>query len=308
MTILLGSAVPELPSVEAFAPPRMGSTWTGWDGSVWDLLTYADSGVLLMRGVRGLGKPTHDRYSSQSPALAGSRWRGYRTTEREVFWPVAVYADTANSRWVATDRAFWRTMHPGRPGTWTITQPSGEVRSLVCRFVDDGAQVFDVDPLTAGWTAYGVTLVADEQPFWSGQTITRTFRASAASDFYGGSGGPPFYISSASTLASAAITNPGDVEAYPVWTITGPTTSVSVGLAGNLVDVPFTLATGVSLVIDSRPTAQTAVDSLGVERTAELGSANFAAIPPGESVPLTLTMAGTGIVQVDLTPLYDRAW
>ncbi len=57
-------------------------TWTGWDGSVWEL-SSSDSPVWLTpEGTRGLSMPPVDRYTSEAPAVAGSRWRGYRVAGR----------------------------------------------------------------------------------------------------------------------------------------------------------------------------------------------------------------------------------
>jgi hypothetical protein len=162
----------------------------------------------------------------------------------------------------------------------------------------------------AGWASYGITLVA-EQPFWEGPAVTRAWQASEPVPFIGGGPSNPtggLYISSGSTLGSASMPNPGDEPAWPVWLIHGPTVSVSVGVGGRVIEVPFPLAEGEQLLIDTAPTAQTAIDSDGVERTAELGQVEFAPVPPGESVDLSLTMVGQGVVEAAITPLWHRAW
>jgi len=114
-------------------------------------------------------------------------------------------------------------------------------------------------------------------------------------------------VNSGSQLGSAAMTNEGDLEAWPVWTIKGPLTSVTVGVDGRTVqwNVPLT-ATDI-LVIDTDPTVQSAWLN-GVDVTAQLGSADFAPIPAGHERPLSLTMAGTGSVEAAITPRFFRAW
>jgi len=155
-----------------------------------------------------------------------------------------------------------------------------------------------------GWASYGVSLIADN-PFWTGEPVRRTWSQSEDSDFYAQM--MPLNISSASTLSSAAMTNEGDLEAWPVWTIKGPLTSVTVGVDGRTVqwNVPLT-ATDI-LVIDTDPTVQSAWLN-GVDVTAQLGSADFAPIPAGHERPLSLTMAGTGSVEAAITPRHFRAW
>jgi len=304
MSILL--AAPQPVALEPENPwPGLYMTWTGWDDTVWEL-SEDSSGVRLLAGTRGLSTPPFDHFTDDSPAVHGSRWRGYRSLERPVFWPLGVYGGGGTQEWLDYDRAFWRTLHPKRPGTWTVRQPSGETRTLRCRFrtVDDDA--LDVDPSLLGWGVYGVRLCA-EQPFWQGQAITRSWQAAEPVDFFG-AGAPSFSIGSGSTLDDASIDNTGDEPAWPVWTLHGPFTSVEVGVDGQVVEVPFALADGQSLTIDTAPTAQRAIDSAGVERTGELGEAQFAAVPAGTQVELSITMVGTGTVQAALVPLYHRAW
>lgn len=307
----------------------LGVEWVGWDGTVWNLVDEA-SGVLLTPGVRGLSMPPVRRYTSVSPAVPGSRWRGQVALEREVFWPLFVYSNAGSQAWVEYDRAFWRTMHPEKTGVWRVTSPDGGTRTLRLRFVNDGDPSWDRDPVMAGWATYGITLVA-EQPFWEGQLSTRTWAASAPVDFFGDGTAPAFHITSGSTLAGATMANPGDVDAYPVWAIRGATTSVSVGVGGRVIEVPFAVAADRLLVIDPRPTAQTAVEvdapassvapgsaewgawleehlPAGTDRTADLGEVDFAPIPPGAAADLSLTMVGTGMVTASLTPLYNRTW
>lgn len=305
MTVLLSA--PSLPpSVPTEPWPGCSQTWTGWDGSLWQISGDPSSGVRLKEGVRGLAMPQWQRYSTLSPAVPGSRHRGSVASDREVLWPLGVYNDVGSAEWIAYDRAFWRTMHPDRPGLWRFTSPTGQTRSLPCRFVTDGQHTFRTDPSRMGWQLYAVALLADE-PFWQGEPIVRSFKAAAPAPFFG-AGAPSFAISSGSTLANATIDNPGDEPSFPVWTLEGPFTSATVGVDGRSIVVPFALAAGQSLVIDPRPTEQTAIDQAGVERTGQLGAVDFAAVPPGVSVPLTLSMVGTGTVTAELTPLYFRAW
>ena len=65
------------------------------------------------------------------------------------------------------------------------------------------------------------------------------------------------------------------------------------------------LAEGDTLVIDTRPTAQTAMLN-GVDVTASLLTFGFAEIPEGANVPLTVLLDGIGgTARVELTQLYE---
>ena len=356
--------------------------WTGWDGSTWDL-SDPKGGVFLTGDIEGLGMPTHQAWIGESPATHGQYYRGHVVEPRPVFWPLYLYSDVGTDEWLELDRAFWRSLHPGKHGTWSVTTLRGGTRSLSCRFVDDGRKAFQRDPLLRGWATYGVSLVADS-PFWTGEPVRRTWSDGPSSDFYNTkpvtftvatdtvgapahglvagtavrfrnltgvtgivadttyyvagtigvdsfqvaatSGGPVIdltgadgagfvayqgmpllRIRSASQLSSAKLTNEGDLEAWPVWTIKGPLTSVTVGIDGATVQWNVALTSTDILVIDTDPTVQSAWLN-GADVTSQLGTANFAPIPAGLEMPLSLTMAGTGSVEASISPRFYRAW
>ena len=307
-------ATPYYPS----APPRpwvgLEMTWTGWDGSLWHL-TSAAEGAVMLPGVRGLNMPPVVHYSTAFASVPGARWRGHTVDAREVFWPIQIYHDLDSQAWIDRDRAFWKTMRPEKTGTWTVKHPSGAERKLDCRFSNDGDATMNQDPVLAGWSNYGITLVA-EQPFWRAAPITREWNAGGALPFYPQTTGDNFQISPSTTLDNSAMPNPGDVEAYPVWEVHGPVTSAQVGVAGRNIQIPFAVDTGQVLVIDTNPAQQSAIlwDGDGGVRTnprdvtPQLGAAQFVPIPGDSITTTTLSVNGAGKVSLVLTPLYLRAW
>lgn len=282
-------------------------TWTGWDGSEWNM-SDPDSGLVLLAGARGFGMPPMQHWRSQSPAVPGARWRGAVADSREVFWPVKVWKDTGAQDWVVRDRAFWRTLDPQKTGTWTVTLPDGSRRSLTLRLKDDGNPVWNLMPTLYGWAHYGITLTADD-PFWAGDPVQRSWAApGAGTDFFNGaSKAPTFNIASANTLDTATLSNPGDVDAYLKWTAYGPFTSVTVGVNGSTVVAPITATAGQVLTIDTDPSVLAATLD-GTDVTAQLTSSEFVPLPPGEDVTLSLAMSGTGYIAASFTPKYYRAW
>ena len=287
---------------------RSRMTWTGWDGSVWDL-TNPEAGVFLTsKGIEGLGMPTHQAWVGESPAVHGQYYRGHVVEPRPAFWPVYLYSDIGSEDWLALDRAFWRSLHPGKHGKWTVETPAGGRRTLSCRFVDDGRHAYDHDPIVRGWATYGVSLIADS-PFWTGEPVRRTWSQRDAINFFGGAAGkgPPLFIPIVSQLSKAKITNEGALEAWTVLTIPGPLTAVTVGVDGATVQWNTTLTADDILVIDTDPTVQCAWLN-GVDVTEQLGTADFAPIPEGDELPLSLTMAGTGSVEALITPRFYKAW
>ena len=288
----------------------IGHEWAA-RGQIWDIGTPGVGGVSLYRAaVRGLGMPDSDDWVTAAPMLHGQRFRGFRIKPREIFWPILVYG-ARDQEWIDRDGAFWQTMRPDVTGVWTVTAPDASRRSITCRFsgVTDG---YDRDPSAAGVVAYGVTLVADD-PFWRGPTVSAgPWSAPNAQPFFGGAvggSGPLLYVSARSGSGGATVNNPGDVEAWPVWTITGPATSATVAVGGAPVGMPFALAAGEVLTIDTDPTVLAATSSLSGDKTRALSAATvFAPIPAGANRGLSAAISGTGSVRVSFTPRYYRAW
>lgn len=293
--------------------PAVEMTWTVGD-QTFDLLDPA-SDVRLLQGIRGLTMPPVKHYYDESPALDGSRWRGSRTEAREVFWPLLIRSLTGDT-FVDTDRLLWDTVRPDLTGVWGVAAPDGQKRMLTLRFKDEGNGGYATDPVKSRGAVYGVTFTA-EDPYWRGEPIVRSWSVGTPDLFFNGvSKAPVFRISVASLVASATLSNPGDIPAWPVWTVYGSSTATTLGLAGHAITVPFTVASGKALVIDTNPTAQTAflydvvagVLTNPVERTKDLGTTDFATIPPGQSVTLALSLTGSGSIQCTLNPGYWRAW
>lgn len=304
-----------LPTTVTPPPPaalRTGliMTWIDDQDVEWPLqLDGGVGGLQMMPGVRGLHFPQVDRYTSVSPAQAGSTYRGSRANERECLWPLALFHDGQSADWVAFERAFWRGLQPGRVGTWRVYAPDGSYRELICRGVHEGDVTHELDPVLAGWATYGVALVA-EQPFWAGKPETRTFDSGSGDS--APSGAFVLNIKSSSTLATATINNPGDVDAYGIYTITAGTggiTSVDIGAGDALTRYSATIPAGQTRTIDMRPDRLTVVDQDGNDRISDVTALAFdAPIPAGQPVPLTFSMVGNGTVRADVRPLYWRAY
>lgn len=320
-------AVPETPPGDpAPAWSGMPMTWTA-KGVTWSLTDRA-AGIFLKPGVRGLGTVTTERHAASSPAVPGSRHEGTSVLDREVFWPLRIYSRDGSIEWMLRDRAFWQGMDPDDTGVWEITRPDGAKRSLKLRFRDDGDHARRKNPLKLGWDDYNITLTA-EQPYWVGEPVVNAFSPPPPPQPFWPDDGNLVNISSSYSVETATIDNPGDVESFPRWYIDGNTPTASVGVDGVVVTVPFTVPYGQCLVIESDPENIGAtlyditVEGMGlkpservfgvhlinpVDKTKQLGENDFAPIPAGKAVPLSLTLTGTGVVECLLPTLYRRPW
>lgn len=320
-------AVPSTPPGDpAPAWSGMPMTWTA-KGVTWPL-TDRSTGIFLKPGVRGLGTITAERHSSTSPAVPGSRHEGVSVRDRDVVWPLKIYSPDGSVAWMLRDRAFWAGMDPEDTGVWEVTLPDGAKRSLRLRFLDDGDHARRKNPLRTGWDDYQITLTA-EQPYWVGEPEVQSFKAPPPPQVPFPEDGNLVNISSGYSVEDATIDNAGDVESYPRWYIDGHTTSAQVGVGGVVVTVPFEVPAGQCLVIDSdrehlgATLYDITVDGMAlkpaqrvfgvhlinpVDKTRDLGENDFAPIPAGKAVPLSLALEGSGVVECLLPALYRRPW
>lgn len=337
LLLAMAASSPSTPS-DAFELEGMKMRWEGWDGSVWNICDR-QSGVFLLAGTRGLGSPTGTRFRDASPGSHGSQHRGTLWGEREVYWPTKTWHGDGAVAFIERDRAFFWTMDPERPGRWYAVQPGGgEERYLELRYdpktVDDG---FDTMPSLQGWARYGLYLTAD-QPFWVGRSSVKSFLPPRPqSPFFEPDGPGIFNIGQGFTSANAAIDNLGDVESYGRWFLDGDIVAGAwVGVGSRRVTIPFDVPAGYCLVVESDPTKIGAVlyrisgeqmalapdqrmkpsdrvvgvDLLDpVNRSRQLGaSPDFAPIPVGRKVPLSVNFDGSGVVEISVPALYKRAW
>lgn len=306
-------------------------TWTGPDGSVWSLDRRSGSGVYLLGGVRGLHLPQGTRFRDTSPGSHGSQHRSTLWHERPVFWPLKMWHGGTGLEFMERDRDFFATLDPDHPGRWTVTKSTGSSRYLDLRLEpstpDPG---FDTLPSIRGYASYLIYQTAD-QPFWVGKPSVRSWGSSTGSGpFYEPTGPHLFNISQGVSMLTAEINNSGDVESPPVWYLDGEAPAGSwVGIGTRVVTVPFAIPAGRCLVINSDPTRIGAtmytITTAGltvkpserivgthltdpVDRSADLGPSDFAPIPPGTSVPLSISMEGSGKIEVAVPALYKRAW
>lgn len=308
MPILLAKPVPHVIEEAIQAWQAFGVIWHGCDGSVWDMVDPTSGVVLTPDGTRGLGMPTFDRWTTSSPALPGSRYQGSRTQERTWMWPIFIYSSTDSLDYLAKESAFWASVRPDVKGTIELKHPTGKSRFLDLRFVDDSGVTFGMDPSQNGWAVYAVNMVADDQPYWYSNTITRTFQAPSDVDFFESSGGV-FFISPGGTTDDASIPNPGDVNAWCIWTVTGSHGGCVLSVGGGSLTLPA-MADGVTWTIDTRPDQMTAVDQDGADQSADI-TWNPAPVPPGEEVTLTIDLTSPDdevSVRCELTPLHFRAF
>lgn len=192
------------------------------------------------------------------PGQAGSRLRDVHHGPRDYTMPLRIDGvDAADLR--TKIRELTLAMDPTRgPGRIRVQSPIGDTRELNCRY----AAGLELDE-TLGDTStdvyqYAPTVFRAFDPYWYATSdVSQLFTAGAPATFF------PFFplrLVSSEVFADATVNNGGDVEAWPVWTITGPGSALVLRnlTTGKLLSLSTWLsAGGETLTIDTRPGIKT---------------------------------------------------
>lgn len=256
------------------ASPRAGTiraTWTAPDGSVWDLSnTDPDFGWLTPNAIGGWGANPVEIVADPD-ARGGERVRHIRSLPRRLTWPLHIHGEQAGlvthmlfvQRWWALMEAFTMTTHWRKPGVLRVARPDGSAREVEA-FYEAG---FEGEP-GEGWvSANPVLTLYCPDGYWRDVTPVREPREYPASRPYLN---PYPTVSSDRVFGATTIVNPGQVDAWPVWTVTGPATQLVAAnnTLGEQFTLTYTLAAGQQLTMATRtlrvrgPAGQNLVDAL----------------------------------------------
>lgn len=313
MPLLVGPSIVTPPPVETTDAVLI--TWIDPAGQQWPLTTR-ELGWYLLDDVDAMfGAAPVDVVRDPAPR-GGSRVRHVQPQSRVMTLPLWVEgADHMEylGRWRQLARCFSRTRRDG-PGTLQVARPDGTVRQLTNVTYEGG---FDgrVQP---GWTysTAVITLTADD-PYWQDTTPVTIRRE------YAGTSTPflaPFMtISSSQTLGNTVVNNPGDVEAWPLVTITGPasgftadndTTSESWTLDPNATDIAHgPLLAGETVTVTTNPATIRGPDGSVWTAAINWPSAELWALNEGDNA-INLSVSGSGpgtSIAFTFYPRYETA-
>lgn len=205
-------------------------------------------------------------------------------------------------------RTLARQMNPqAGDGRLRHTAEDGAVRELTCRYVD-GLEGDRVRGQAGPNYRRGALVFRAHDPYWSDTTgMSSTFGVSAAAPFYADS---PFFglrLTSDVVIGTQTVDNTGDVETWPVWTVVGPSTSVTVEnlTTGARLHLPVPLNSGQSLVIDTRPLRKTVRRNDGANLFGQIDGSLWSLMTGPNRVTISLPGATTAsYVTLD----YQRRW
>ena len=215
-----------------------------------------DGGTTVLEvewATRGRGLPPVVLRDEEVPGHPGTVLREVEHGPRELVLPVWLSA-TGEAELRERIRDLARAMDPRRgEGRLRVTGPAGDQRELRCR-VTAGLELDEVLGDTAGSTVQRVPLVLRAtDPYWyaTSDTVTPDFEAGQAAGWF------PFFplrLASSEVFADRTVDNVGDVDAWPVWTVTGPGAGLALRnlTTGLALELDYSLGAGETVTIDTR--------------------------------------------------------
>ncbi|MGE3267148.1 MAG: hypothetical protein AB7P40_00275 [Chloroflexota bacterium] len=251
--------------------------------------------IRYTRGSVGLGLPPLDIVRSEVPYQPGSRVRRVRTTERELTLPFLLqadaYADLRTQKQVM-QRYLWSSDAEGddvRYGYLRFTLVTGDTRQIRALYLE-GLEG-DTSQQYVTWEDIALTFLCPDGWFEDISDTVVTFTKGAAAVTWFGRPWFPFTLLGSTLIDSVSVDNTGDLEAWPIWTLTGPANSpVFRNLTtGAILSIPYNVPAGGTLTIDTRPGYRRVVD--------QTGNSRYGVIPAGS----TLWSLARGLNQISVS-------
>lgn len=217
-----------------------------------------ERGWLLQPGAKGLDMPQYQFTTDESPGIDGYALRSVRAQGKEIILPLAFWANDSRDAYKERRRAFIKSLNPKRGvGTLTLTEPNGAVRTIGAYYANGLEGDESTDAAGERWCINAITF-AVPSPYWIGAEQSMSFKSGTGGTFF-----PilPVTVGDSQVLGDVTIDNDGDDDAYPVWTIKGPATSINLtnNTTGATLVLTRTIIATDTIVIDTRERRQTAL-------------------------------------------------
>jgi phage-related protein len=244
----------------------------------------------LLWGVAGRFMPKIAFVEDETAGREGARVRRVKVPPREVAVP-EFFRGTSRTDLRNQLRTIVRRLYPvPGDGRLQVVAEDGAIRELVCRYSEglEGQETRE-NGGTLGLKALLVFRAA-EDPFWRAQTPTvLTFTSGEPPMFF-----PilPLEVAPTSIFGNITISNPGDVDAWPIWTINGPASGATLTdrTTGDTIVLSTVIAAGRRIFIDTTPGIKTVKLDDGTNLYGDLdpGSSLFPLQPGTNTIAVTL--------------------
>lgn len=231
--------------------------WTPADGGPAIDLTDEGAGYSVeAEGTRGLQSPTYRFATGSYAGVDGEQVHAVTAEAGRPSLGLLVLAD-GEAQLRARLRGLVRAMRPkAGPGLLTVTTEEGETRSLRC-YLEAGLEGDESDDtsLPGRWFKAILKFFAPS-PWWQGEQRPIEFGLAAPTPFF-----PifPLVLSPSNIQGQVDVDlTDADTASYPVWTITGPGSALTLTnvTTGRSIQVDAAIGDGQTVVIDTRPGQQ----------------------------------------------------
>lgn len=295
MPVLVGNPVIVAPPpVSHHTLGRYTFTLQRGDGTSIELADGA--GYKVQAGVQGLDDPTLDFLEHTPAGWDGSIVDSILAEAREVFLPIQMQAvDLISLR--ALKQSLTSYLNPRRgPVTLKVTLPDASSR-LIDGYYRPVPGTMDSSNWGVSWQNVGI-VIRCPQPFWRSEIdwhVTWKQDASRPAIL------PILPLGPANSNAlgtSNPVNIAGDVETYPVWSITGPLTACTITdvATGRTFTLTASIGAGETWIVDTRRGRQGVFNNVGARSRANLNAgADLFPLQPGvSSVQTTVVGASAG--------------
>lgn len=279
------------------------------DGTETVLTRQPDLEVHWALGVTGRFMPPVVRTEDEAHGQDGVRLREVRFGPKDVNLPVTVIGvDEQAVR--AKLRSLARTLNPKRgDGRLRVTSVDGTVREITCRY-NSGMEGREARGDMGKVFQRAVLVLRADDPYWYDTAPqSQTYTTGAPRPFFAN----PFFgsplLNSETIIGTQVVANDGDEETWPVWTVHGPCTSITLrnDTTGETIVLPIALTAAQTVTIDTRPFRKTVVRDDGTNLFGQLDTASTLwSLPLGDST-VSISLPGATIDSY-VTLNYARRW
>lgn len=268
----------------------MYATWTDPDGNEWVLTNPDGFNWLTTNGPAGWGAPPYEIITDPL-ARGGVNVRYVRADPARITWPLHIHGDTYlefTQKYRQLRAAFLLTLHRNAPGVLTVQLPDASARQIELWYEEGFSGLSGENWLYANPV---LTLLAPD-PYWRDAADTvLPFTYSAGSSFLA-----PYPQVSSASLGTTTITNVGEVNAYPVWTVTGPIVALTGTntTTGQSFQITYTLGAGQTLTISSDPPTVTGPAGENLVSQLNWPEAYLWPLVPGDNL-VTFSVSGADV-------------
>lgn len=231
----------------------------GLDGEVYNLSSTSTTAFTALEGWDGFGIPDPEWRTVQRNNSAGSHVRSVHLKEREIFLPLMIWGES-QAECLANWDALVNALIPraGESSVLEVRRPGVPPRFINVVYRDGLGGKFGED--FRGWHyKVGLTLIAHDPYFWEADSMVSWNVRGNYKPFI--SGGEmvkthsffPVILSPSVVNGSRKVTISGDVEAFPIWQITGAVTDVRVTNVetGDSFSITGSIAPGETITVDT---------------------------------------------------------